>query len=118
MPIDLPTELTIVRRSILTMGATVAERLDNAIAGLLDGDMECNLTRLAEALGMRVVLEPVNTPFEMRLEQARKKAGWLSQMVQATSGLEAQAVDDGTLSEIEAEQCEALLTGPRRRLWE
>ncbi len=44
MAIDLPTELIVVRRSILTMGATVAERLDEAIAGLLEGDIDAALT--------------------------------------------------------------------------
>lgn len=39
MPIDLPAELTDLRRAILTMGASVEQRVFKAIDGLLDHDL-------------------------------------------------------------------------------
>ena len=39
MAVDLPTELTSIRRAILTMGATVEQRLSRAMVALLDGDI-------------------------------------------------------------------------------
>lgn len=40
MAIDLPTELLTLRRSILTMGVTVEDRLNRALTGLLEGNMD------------------------------------------------------------------------------
>jgi len=40
MPIDLPKELTQLRRDILTMGAAVEQRLNRAATALLSGDVD------------------------------------------------------------------------------
>jgi phosphate transport system protein len=40
MPIDLVSELTDLRRAILSMGASVEQRVARAISGLLDHDLE------------------------------------------------------------------------------
>lgn len=44
MPIDLQTELTYLRRSILSMGALVEQRVHMAIDGLLHNDLEAAMT--------------------------------------------------------------------------
>lgn len=44
MPIDLQTELTYLRRSILSMGALVEQRVHMSIDGLLHNDLEAAMT--------------------------------------------------------------------------
>ncbi len=40
MPIDLPTELTTLRRDLLTMGAMVEQRISRVIDALIDDDLD------------------------------------------------------------------------------
>jgi transcriptional regulator with XRE-family HTH domain len=81
------------------------------------------LHAIAKALGVTIRLghdieiEEDKSPFEYRKERAHAKAKRLVGMVQGTMGLEAQAVDSGTIDQmIEQTTCK-LLAGPSRRLW-
>jgi phosphate transport system protein len=44
MPTDLPSRLTDLRRSIMTMGAAVEQRVNQAVAALVDADIEAAST--------------------------------------------------------------------------
>ena len=53
----------------------------------------------------------------IRREQARRKAKEIVKMIQASSALEAQAVDEKTIKMMEQQAIAELLSGPRRMLW-
>lgn len=72
---------------------------------------------IARALGIDLRLEEEDIG-EMKAREARRKAEWVARMVQGTSGLEAQAVDERTLREIIEKTVHELLAGPARRLWD
>jgi transcriptional regulator with XRE-family HTH domain len=72
---------------------------------------------IAAALGMGVSLEPKITARELLARQARQRARQLVGIVQATSGLEAQAVDDEAVREMTHQTVHELLAGSPRRLW-
>ena len=55
---------------------------------------------------------------DFRRQRAEEKAKQLAGMVQATMGLEAQAVDRKTLDSLIEENVHKLLAGSGRRLWE
>src|SRR5689334_21268834 len=64
---------------------------------------------LAGALGMGITLEPKVTPRRRLDEQARQKARQLVGIVQGTSGLEAQDIDDETVREMTQQTVHELL---------
>lgn len=53
-----------------------------------------NVRRIAEALGLDLAFTPIADAETYRQKQAEEKARELVRMVQGTSGLEAQAVDE------------------------
>lgn len=55
---------------------------------------------------------------DMRKDRATAKARRLAGMVQATMGLEAQAVDQAAFDSLVERNVHKLLAGPNRRLWE
>ena len=72
---------------------------------------------VAEAMGMTVDFAPVDDAFTYRKQQARTKARQLIALVQGSSGLEAQGLDQAELHRMTARTETELLEGPRRRLW-
>jgi transcriptional regulator with XRE-family HTH domain len=76
-----------------------------------------NVVAIAEALDMSVKIEPTATATEIRHRRARQKAERLVSMVQATAGLEAQAVSADALSEMMVQTTSELLAGSPRQLW-
>lgn len=58
------------------------------------------------------------TADEMRRQHAFEKASRLASAVQATMGLEAQAVDAAERASLVERTMYKLLAGPNRRLWE
>lgn len=76
-----------------------------------------NVVAIAEALGMTVDVRSHIPVGEFLERQANEKAKRLVQMVQGTSGLEAQAVDDDALRQMTRQTVHELLAGSRRRLW-
>ena len=81
------------------------------------------VTAIAVALGVEVRLGA--TPYvhestdvsAFRREQARSKARRLARLVQGTMALEAEAVSEPVVDEMEEQNVHALLAGPARRLW-
>lgn len=72
---------------------------------------------IAEVLGMAVTIEPTVGVSDFRERQAREKAKRLVGMVQGTSGLESQALNDEALEEMIRETVHELLAGSPRKLW-
>lgn len=67
-------------------------------------------------LGMPVTLKSMGVD-EVREKQARAKAVRIARMVQGTSGLEGQAVDDDQYQRLVEQSFYELLAGSNRRLW-
>lgn len=75
-----------------------------------------NVVAVAEALGLPVLIGEGRRD-ALRLEQAELKAQRIARMVQATSALEAQAVDSATVQHLVERSVHELMAGSKRRLW-
>ncbi len=76
-----------------------------------------NVLAIAEALNMSVEIKPIAHATEVRERQARQKAERLVRMVQATSGLEGQAVSPRELESMVSQTTHDLLAGSKRQVW-
>ena len=76
-----------------------------------------NVSAIANVLGMSCTFETTKTEHEIREEQAEAKARKLVGMVQATCGLEAQAIDHEQVEEMVRQTVHELLAGSAHRLW-
>ncbi len=76
-----------------------------------------NLLRIAEALGLGLDFQPEDKVDALREQQARRKAKRLVGMVQGSSALEGQAVDQDTYERMVERTIHELLAGPNRKLW-
>lgn len=76
------------------------------------------LEEIAGALGMSVKVEPTLEVDEFREQQAQQRAAQLVSMVQATMGLESQAVDQQALDRLTKLNVHRLLAGSGRKLWD
>ncbi len=76
-----------------------------------------SVEKIARALGLDVSLRPLLDVDQMCRQQARQKAERLVAMVQGTSGLEGQAVDDEAQKLMVTQTMYELLAGSRRKLW-
>lgn len=89
--------------------------LGGAVGGV-GGASFAHVAAVAEALGMPLTAEPVDAD-AMRLAAAREKAERIARLVQGTSALEAQAVDEAEYRRLVERSVHELLAGPPRRLW-
>jgi len=76
-----------------------------------------NIQAVATALGMRLELKNVCDEHDFAEQQALDKAKAIVGMVQGTSALESQAMDDDTYQQMIKQTVHELMAGPRRRLW-
>ena len=72
--------------------------------------------KVADVLGVPFGAAPVD-PEELRNREARKKAQLLRKLTQGTMGLEAQALPEEVLRELEEQTVAKLLAGSGRKLW-
>src|SRR5205823_4847667 len=91
--------------------------VNRILSGRFPNASFANVLAVANALGMSASFEPLSPAAEFREEQARRKAKRLVGMVQATSALEAQAVDDESLRQMTRQTVHELLAGSPRALW-
>ena len=75
------------------------------------------LCAIAETLGMKLIVTPTVPAEELLEHQANVKARALVGLVQGTSGLEAQAVNDEAIERMKRQTVHELLAGSRRTLW-
>ncbi|MFZ4431534.1 MAG: helix-turn-helix domain-containing protein [Phycisphaerales bacterium] len=112
------------RREALGMShATVAARSgvsEPTVKRILGGQLAeasfANVVAIAEALGMTVGLGETDAE-ELCRQQARRKAEQIARLVQGTSALESQAVDQTAYERLVERSFHELMAGSRRRLW-
>lgn len=92
-------------KRILTDSAGAAQRASFA-----------HVAAIALALGMPLDAQPLDAD-DFRAAAAREKAERIARMVQGTSALEAQAVDQAAYRRLVERSYHELLAGPPRRLW-
>lgn len=106
MPVDV-----LVRRSRVPR-PTVYRILRGRTESVRFGAVE----RVAGVLGLTLGAPPVD-PEELRRREATRKALLLRRLTQGTMGLEAQAVPDAVLDDLEQATVTRLLAGNGRKLW-
>jgi len=105
-------------RPILADRSGVSLRTVNRIlTGSSDSVAMANVCAVADVLGMELTVGPRERPLTTLEREARKKAEQIVKMVQGTSALEAQAVDNATIDEMIQQAVHELMAGSRRRLW-
>jgi transcriptional regulator with XRE-family HTH domain len=76
-----------------------------------------NVVAIAESLGLWLRFDSKVDAHKLRREQAERKAKKLVALVQGTSGLEGQAVDEKAVKSMVEQTTHELLAGSKRRLW-
>jgi transcriptional regulator with XRE-family HTH domain len=72
---------------------------------------------IAEVVGAVVVVQDAADPDDMLQRQAELKAAEIVRLVQGTSALEGQGVDEATYRSLLRQTVHRLLAGSRRALW-
>jgi transcriptional regulator with XRE-family HTH domain len=76
-----------------------------------------NVLAIAESLGLGLRFDSAVDTRDLRQEQAERKAKKLVALVQGTSGLEGQAVDEKSVESMVEQTMHELLAGSKRKLW-
>ena len=76
-----------------------------------------NVRSVAAALGVELTVEATTDSHELREREALAKATKIVQLVQGSSGLEAQAVDSEAYQRMIDQTTHELMAGSRRRIW-
>jgi len=76
-----------------------------------------NIVAIAESLGLGLRFDSKVDIRDLKREQAVRKAKKLVALVQATSGLEGQAVGEKDVESMVKQTTHDLLAGSKRRLW-
>lgn len=76
-----------------------------------------NVAAVAQTLGMPLTFDTRMSPNDVREQQAQRKARSLVGMVQGTSALEGQGVDEQAIGQMTRQTCHELLAGSRFKLW-
>ena len=76
-----------------------------------------NIAALAASLGLAIRFDDEIPVEKMRRDQARQKARKLVSLVQGTSGLEGQAVDQRIIEAMIERTTHELLAGSKSKLW-
>ena len=76
-----------------------------------------NVAAIAEALGLQLGLAARQSVANLQAVQAKRKAENLVAMLQGTSGLEGQGLDQKTLQRLRRQTARELLAGSKRNLW-
>ncbi len=112
------------RRELRMTYATVATRSGVSlptVQRILSGDHRngtfANVMAIAQALDMTITFQSQISADELREQQAAKRARQLVGLVQGTSGLEGQAIDEQTFERMVRQTVHELLAGSHRKLW-
>jgi transcriptional regulator with XRE-family HTH domain len=121
---ELIDQLSRRRKELGMSMAVVAQRsgvgmrtVQRVLSGLEPTARLSTVLSIAQALGLKLQPIEVASSRSIRWNQAKQKAAELAGMVQGTSALEAQAIPDRALRQIEDEIASELVRGPRRQLW-
>jgi transcriptional regulator with XRE-family HTH domain len=115
------------RREVGMSRCALAERSGVSLATvnrLLSGDgLEKTSIRTIEAIAhaldlrLRFGVETLSCSMAFKERQAEAKAREIASLIQGTSALEAQAVDEETREELVRQTVHELLAGPKSRIW-
>lgn len=87
------------------------------LSGSLESATLKHIAAVASAMGMSLEIREESPAVDLKEEAARQQASRLVRMVQGTSALEAQAVDDRQLDKMQRESVHRLMAGSPRRIW-
>jgi len=76
-----------------------------------------NIVAIAESLGLEIRFDSKIDARKLKWDQAERKAKKLVSLVQGTSGLEGQAVDERAVESMVEQTAHELLAGSKRKLW-
>jgi transcriptional regulator with XRE-family HTH domain len=76
-----------------------------------------HVAAVAKAMGIDIELKSDSSPQEFARRQACERANLIVRMVQGTSALESQAVDNETYQQLVEQTVHELMAGPKGRLW-
>jgi len=76
-----------------------------------------NVRKLAEAMGLKLMVQSGVSAQTLREQQARLKAERIVRMVQGTSALEAQPLEKDRWEDMIRQTMHELMAGPNRDLW-
>ena len=76
-----------------------------------------NVAAIADALGLDIEFANEVDSYDLLHQQAVSKARELVGMVQGTSGLESQAIEQSHLEKMVSQLVHQLMAGSRRKLW-
>lgn len=122
--VPIPIDRLRHRRQQLGMSfSAVAERsgvseptVKRIFGGHAEGASFVHVAAVAAALGFAIGFQEQDVD-SLRKEQALKKAEQIARLVQGTSALESQAVDEQTYQRLVDQSYHELLAGSPRRLW-
>lgn len=120
---DISTDLRQRRRDLKMPYEELSLRCGVSVSTLkrvLDGEMTARfstVSAVARALGVQLGVASSQDVASMRQHQAHTKARSLVALVQGTSALEGQAVDQNSIELMEQRTIAELLAGSARRLW-
>ena len=110
-------DLGISLSSLARLSGVSMPTVQRILSGNHRGASFVNVMAIADALEMDLPPTPRATARKTMRTKAEAKARLLVSMVQGTSALEAQAVDQETQQEMVEQTVHELLAGSRRALW-
>jgi transcriptional regulator with XRE-family HTH domain len=109
--------LGISRRLLAQRSGVSLPTVTRILSSSTENSTFVNLQSVAHALGMCFEIKNTTNEQDFAEQQAQSKAKKITRLVQGTSALESQAVDDETYQQIIRQTTHELMAGSRRRLW-
>ncbi len=110
------TELQMPRAMLARRSGVSLPTVNRILSGQHSGATFANVVALAEALGIELTAVRQGTSSEFREKQATRKARNLVRLVQGTSALEGQGLDQEELDELIGRTSKELFL-TKRKLW-
>jgi transcriptional regulator with XRE-family HTH domain len=119
-------ELGISYAALAELSGVSQPALQRLLTGKVEAPALTSVAAVARVLGIGAIrilddgsfkFDPAMSAQALRERQARKKAKWLVGMVQGTSALEGQAIDDVEYQAMVESTYHELLAGSNHRLW-
>jgi transcriptional regulator with XRE-family HTH domain len=109
--------LKISRRLLARRSGVSLPTINRILGGGLEHTTFGNLRSTARALGMDFEIKNIIGEQDFAEQQATANAEIIMRMVQGTSALESQAVDNDTRNQMVRQTVHELMAGSRRKLW-
>ncbi len=115
--IERKSALGVTNAEISRISGVSKTTVDRVMAGRHDRASFANIARIAAALEMDVCFVPRESADAVLERRAKMKAKHIVNSVQASSGLEAQALGARELRQMTKRTVHELMAGPKSRLW-